>query len=110
MIEPAEINCHDATPFSSQGRAAAAATASMVDIFIDFLASRFRSVLAQIRVDALDDALAGMSLGPLSAWQLKKDPHTDHGRIREADAADARNSPFLSATYGRCISDGESRQ
>ncbi len=54
--------------------------------------------------------LAGMCLRPLSAWQLNKDPQTDHGRIREADAAHARNSPFLSATYGRCTSDGECRQ
>jgi hypothetical protein len=68
-----------------------------------------RDVVAR-SVDALEDVLAGMCLRPLSARQLNKDPQTDHGRIREADAAHARNSPFLSATYGRCTSDGECRQ
>jgi hypothetical protein len=68
-----------------------------------------RDVVTRL-VDALEDVLAGMCLRPLSAWQLNEDPQTDHGRIREADAAHARNSPFLSATYGRCTSDGECRQ
>jgi len=45
----------------------------------------------------------------LSAPPLNEDRRTGHGRIREADAAHAMSSPFLSTTCGGCNSDGESR-
>ena len=40
---------------------------------------------------------------------LNEDRRTGHGRIREADAAHAMSSPFLSTTCEGCNSDGESR-
>ena len=44
------------------------------------------------------------------APQPNDDQQTGHGRTREADAAHARSSPFLSAISGRYISDGENRR
>jgi len=46
----------------------------------------------------------------LSALHLNEDQQTARSRIREADAAHARNNPFLSAACGRYISNGESKQ
>jgi len=45
----------------------------------------------------------------LSALHLNEDQQTARSRIREADAAHAKNNPFLSATCGRYISNGESK-
>ena len=54
--------------------------------------------------------LLGASLHRLTAPQPNEDQQTGRGRIREADAAHARSSPFLSAISGRYISDGENRR
>ena len=54
--------------------------------------------------------IAGASIHPLTAPRPNEDQQTGRDRIREADAAHAKSSPFLSAISGRYISDGENRR